>query len=193
MNGPRTRRDTGDAGVPPRILLIGLRGSGKSTVGPILAKRLGRRFIDLDEVTLARLGAPTVARAWAELGEGRFREAEAGTLGASLDGPPSVIAAGGGTPTAPGVDQMIRSRSARGEALVVYLRARPAELRARMQASPERENRPSLTGADSLDEVEAVFARRDPLYGDLAAVVVEGAASALAAAEEIIAALKNRS
>ncbi len=160
-------------------------------MGRALAQRLARPFIDLDDRTLALLAAPTVAEAWNRAGVAAFRAAESKALVAALAIDDQVIALGGGTPTAPGAAEAIRAAQSAGAAKVVYLRAQPATLRARLAASGAGPNRPSLTGGDPLAEIDAVFAQRDPLYRDLADVIVNEAASESAAADAVIAALKG--
>ena len=174
---------------PRNILLIGLRGSGKSTIGPEIAARLGRQFIDLDPVTLWRLGAASVAEAWREHGEAAFRAAEAAALRDALENPERVIAAGGGTPTAPGAAELIQERRDGGLTFVVYLREMPGILRERLAEAGGVADRPSLTGGDPLDEIEEVYTQRDALYRSLASQVVEGAASAEGAVDLIVAAV----
>jgi shikimate kinase len=112
-----------------------------------------------------------VAAAWERHGQSAFRKAELTALLDALAISGAVIAAGGGTPTAPGAaDLLIAERDAR-RALVVYLSAGAAELRRRMRGAGHE--RPSLTGADPLSEIDAVLTRRDPLYRDLAGDVLE--------------------
>jgi shikimate kinase len=161
---------------PPTLVLMGLRGSGKSTLGRLVAQRLGRSFIDLDDRTAARLGHPTVAAAWAAAGEPAFRAAETEALREVLKELGVVIALGGGTPMAPGAAEMLREVAARGEVTIVYLRCTPTELRERLLAAGGAgANRPSLTGRDPLVEIEEVFARRDGVYRGLANRVIESA------------------
>jgi len=157
------------------LLLIGLRGSGKSTVAPLLAQSLGAPCIDLDQQTLALLGCDTVTQAWREHGEPMFRQKEARALQTALNEPPSVIAAGGGTPITPAAQSLIRSHQQQGDLVVVYLRADPATLRARLETNAHSDDRPSLTGADPLTEIETVHAARHPLYSSLADFVLESA------------------
>lgn len=157
------------------IVLIGLRGSGKTTLGATLADAIGRPFIDLDQRTLTRLGASTVRDAWRAAGERAFRAAEASALDDCLREPADrriVLSLGGGTPTAPGADTRLRRAARDGEALIIYLRCSPAELRRRL-AGAIGPDRPSLTGADPLAEIDEVFRRRDALYKSLAHSVVE--------------------
>jgi shikimate kinase len=171
------------------VLLIGLRGSGKSTVGRLLARRLSVPFVDLDDATPRELGYATVADAWRAASQEAFRRAEVRALERLLREPGhGVIALGGGTPTAPGAARLIDRERAAGGLSVVYLRLQPDELRERMRAQPEREaDRPSLTGADPLDEVDRVFQERDALYCRLSDWVVTESSSAEEAAARIAA------
>jgi len=157
---------------PPRhLILMGLRGSGKTTLGRSLAARLQLPFIDLDARTRALLGVATVRQAFDTRGEPAFREAETQALRAALGEPPAVIALGGGTPTAPGAAELLREAIEDSRAHLVYLRAQPATLRARL--ARDDPDRPSLTGADALDEMDAVSAARDPGYRELATAILE--------------------
>lgn len=155
------------------LLLIGLRGSGKSTLGRALARRLGREFVDLDDLTPKLLNAPTLAEAWTTRGEAAFRRAEVGALTELLaHSTDRVIALGGGTPAAPGAPDLLHAQIIQGRILLVYLAAEPATLRARMEQS-DNTHRPSLTGADPLIEIDAVHAKRDPLYRRIADEVLD--------------------
>lgn len=172
---------------PPTIVLIGLRGSGKSTLGPRLAERLGVRFVDLDERTAALLGSATPGEALRAHSIDRFRSAESEALRATLDEGVGVLALGGGTPTAPGAADLLRDRARQGHVQMLYLHATPSLLAHRITASGAPE-RPSLTGADPAAEVGTLYAQRDPLYRELAQGVLhtdgvsEDAALAMAAA-----------
>ena len=159
----------------PSLVLMGLRGSGKSTLGRLVAQRTGLAFVDLDLVTTALLGEGTLAELWAQHGEAAFREAEARALrvlvlaGLSSRG---VGALGGGTPTAPGAAGVLEQAVEDGRIELVYLRGDPALLRERLAGADPAE-RPTLTGAGTLAEVEQVFAARDGLYARLASRVIE--------------------
>ncbi|USN99259.1 MAG: AAA family ATPase [Phycisphaeraceae bacterium] len=156
---------------PPFIMLMGLRGSGKSTVGRLLAARLGLGFADLDDLTAAGLEKPNAGAAIRAHGFEAFRKAEAAALGRVLSREGLVLALGGGTPTAPGAADLLRDR-VRSGAELVYLHASPDELRRRLE-STDTASRPSLTGAGTLDEIARVYLERDPAYRALCTRVVE--------------------
>lgn len=175
------------------LLLMGLRGSGKSTFGRKLAHRLQRPFIDLDDLTPSEMNEVSVADAFARQGEPAFRAAEVRALSRVL-GPPTqppldgagkqagdagtraagslIIALGGGTPTAPGFDELLAPHRASGAARLIYLRASAGALRAHLQHA-RNAHRPSLTGQSPLAEIGEVLLRRDPLYLRLADAVIE--------------------
>lgn len=160
--------------MPRFVILIGLRGSGKTTVGRVLASRTGRQAVDLDTLTPGILGAETVAEAWATHGEPAFRAAEVTSLRAALTtDSPAILSLGGGTPTAPGAVDLLNHARSTG-AHVIYLHASPTELSARLLAS-DNSHRPSLTGrpSTSIEEVTQIYEVRDELYRSLANLVVE--------------------
>jgi shikimate kinase len=148
------------------VLLIGLRASGKSTLGAALASRLGAHFVDLDDRTARMLGFAAAGDALRAAGEESFRTAEAEALRDACAEPPQVIALGGGTPTAPGAASFIDSLRQAELAVVVYLAPPIATLEARLRAGAG--NRPSLTGRGVVEEIEEIARRRQPLYAALA-------------------------
>ncbi|GAB4382628.1 MAG: shikimate kinase AroL [Phycisphaerales bacterium] len=156
----------------PNVLLIGLRGSGKSTLGRELAKRLHRPFIDLDDETKAQMHCKTVAEAWAKYGESGYRQAETRALRKVLTRPGQIIALGGGTPTAPGARDIIERAQLGRNAMVIYLRASASTLRERLSKA-DVSDRPALTGTDSIAEIDLVLARRDGLYRSIADEVID--------------------
>ncbi len=155
----------------PTIVLMGLRGSGKSTLGRLLAADLARPFVDLDDRTARLLGFDAAGPALRAVGEPAFRAAETRALAGVLEGSGLVVALGGGTPTAPGAADLLDARRADGRARTVYLRAEPRTLTGRLAS--DATDRPSLTGRAAVDEVAALFEARDPLYRRLADRVVE--------------------
>lgn len=142
---------------PPRqVVLTGLPGSGKSSVGRELARRLGWSFIDLDEAIVEREGR-AIARIFAESGEERFRQLEAAATAELRDRDRLVLAPGGGWITKPAAVALIRP-----PALMAYLRVTPAVAAERIQASSAL--RPLLAGVDRLGRMEALLAERERLY-----------------------------
>jgi shikimate kinase len=132
-------------------------GAGKTTVGRILASRLGVPFVDLDDAVTAAAGA-TVPEIFEREGEGGFREREVRALESLLGGDPAVIALGGGTLSRPDTREALR-----GRATLVYLRTGEDELRRRLAAT-DPATRPLLAGGfpeELLRRREAVYATCD--------------------------------
>jgi shikimate kinase len=144
------------------VVLVGLPGSGKSTVGRRLAKELARPFADVDEQVELREGL-TVPVLFAERGEPGFRQAETDVL-ADLVARDAllVVAAGGGAVTQPA------NRALLGRTCVVWLRASARFLAARTDPT----HRPLLAG-DTAAVLERLAAERAPLYEQVADVVVD--------------------
>lgn len=139
------------------IALVGLSGAGKSTVGPLLAARLGRAFVDTDREVERSAGLP-VHRLFAERGEAAFRALEAREVRRALEGPPAVIALGGGALLDPESRRLVR-----GSATTVWLRADPAALAVRL-AAVGHETRPLLAGAPPVERLRALLEARAGLY-----------------------------
>jgi len=146
------------------LFLVGMMGAGKTTVGRILARRLGLRFVDSDTEIEARCGV-RIPLIFEIEGEAGFRARERAVIAelTALDG--IVLATGGGAVIAA---ENRRALSARGT--VVYLRAQPADLHRRLRND---RNRPLLATADPLKRLEELYAQRDPLYREVADIVVE--------------------
>jgi len=170
------------------VLLVGMRGAGKTSVGRRAAELLGVRFVDLDEevLELARhAGRPAAASAGELLardGERAFRELEAAGLRRLLEPQLSlVLAAGGGA-----VEREDARSWMRRSATSVWLRATPAVLAQRLRKDPTF--RPALLGDDPVRELGELLERRAPLYASVAdheldtdTLDVEAAALALVA------------
>lgn len=147
------------------LVLIGLRGAGKSTAGRATADLLARPFIDLDDRAAAVCGTDA-ATCFATRGEQAWREAEAEALHAALAEPtPSIIALGGGTPTAPGVEETLAEARHRGSIRLGWLDATPEVLAGRIAGDASR---PPLTDLDPLAEMREIDARRRPIFERLA-------------------------
>jgi shikimate kinase len=147
------------------IALIGLPGTGKSTVGRQLARHLDRPFIDTDHLIEQRIGC-SISVYFEHQGEPAFRNIEAQVIEevtALNDG--AVIATGGGAVLRPDNREHLRQRCT-----VIYLRASAEELARRMRHDRRR---PLLQGADVLTRMRQLLADRDPLYRQTAHYVIE--------------------
>lgn len=163
------------------VCLVGLRGAGKSTVGAALARAMRRPFVDLDRAVEGRAGR-TVRELFALEGEAAFRALESEALAEALRLlPRAVLATGGGVVLDPENRRLLRER-----ATVVYLRAEPALLAARVSADPATaDGRPALVEGGPLAEAERLLLVRDPLYREVAHLVVDAARPI----EELVAAI----
>lgn len=143
------------------LSLIGFMGSGKSTVGKMLADRLGRPFVDTDAMVAEALGMP-IMEVFSQLGEPVFREAEQDALSEALRAQePIVLATGGGTPCAEGAMEWMRRQS-----LVVHLKPPFEELLASLESSThERPLIEGKTGAELRQFVERMMLTRAACYG----------------------------
>ncbi len=152
----------GDPG--SHVVLVGLMGVGKSTVGRRLAKELQRPFADVDEQVELRAGR-TIPGIFSDGGEPEFRAIEAEVLADLLARPaPLVLAAGGGVVTTPAN----RAALADAGAFVVWLRASTEFLAARTDPT----HRPLLAG-DAAGTLTRLLAERSPLYELVADAVVD--------------------
>jgi shikimate kinase len=142
-----------------RVVLIGYRASGKTSVGQVLAARLGWRFADTDAEVEGQAGR-SIAEIVAAEGWPGFRAREREAVGRLCAEKQLVIAAGGGAV----LDPANRDEFKRG-AVVVYVKSDAATLASRLAADPlTASQRPGLTGADALGEVEQVLGEREPIY-----------------------------
>jgi shikimate kinase len=150
---------------PTKVVLVGLMGTGKTTVGTLLAERLGYPFIDTDDVIWDRTGR-TVRQIFEEDGEPAFRRLETEVLVDSLaPGGPAVIAAAGGVVLNETNRQALRG----SDAHVVWLRAKPAVLVDRVAGQGHR----PLLDDDPAATLAAMHASRDALYAEVADSVID--------------------
>lgn len=145
------------------LVLVGLMGAGKSTVGRIVADRLERPFVDSDATIEAQTGR-TVRELWEEGGEAAYRALESGfVIDAVQNGGDVVVAAPGGAV----LDERVRTALAAVD--VVWLRADPATLAGRVEIGDHR----PLLGDDPEPVLRDMAERRDTLYRQVADVIVD--------------------
>jgi shikimate kinase len=144
--------------------LVGMPGSGKSTVGRQLGRRLGLPFFDSDHVIEQRIGC-TIREFFAREGEAAFRDVEEQVIADLASGPNAVVATGGGA-----VLREANRQHLRDGGRVIYLRSSPEELYRRLRHDTQR---PLLQVADPLARLRAMYAERDPLYREAAHFHIE--------------------
>jgi len=160
------------------IYLVGMMGAGKSTVGRWLARRLKLRFYDSD-VEIERRCGVKIPVVFEIEGEAGFRSREAQVIEALTALDAIVLATGGGAVLLPQNRSRLASRG-----FVAYLRARPEDLYERVRHD---RNRPLLATADPLGRLRELFAERDPLYREVADLVLEtGAQGVQVLARELL-------
>lgn len=143
---------------------MGLPGSGKSTVGRQLARRLALPFFDSDHVIEQRLGC-SIREFFEREGEERFRDIEASVLDELTQTPACVLSTGGGAVLRTENRACLHERGR-----VIYLRSSPEEVFRRLRHD---RNRPLLQVADPLQRLRDLYAARDPLYRETAHFVIE--------------------
>lgn len=169
------------ASVSPRVVLVGLMGAGKTTVGAALARKLKWSFIDTDHEIERRTGVDIPAIFEIE-GECGFRKRESHVLADLLGQSQSIVMATGG-----GIVLAAENRDLlRHEACVVYLDVPPDLLWERTRFS---RNRPLLKVPDPRARLRELYEQRDPLYRDVASVVIDGRATH---ARQVVQLLANR-
>lgn len=152
----------------PNLVLIGYRASGKSSVGAELARRLNRPLVDLDEILVAEAGC-SIADLVAQEGWAGFRRREKELARRFSQTGGQVLATGGGVVLDPENVEILRENG-----ILIWLKAEPAVIRERLGLDAATQAfRPSLTGADTLAEVEQVLAQREPLYQGAAHLVID--------------------
>ena len=146
------------------IALVGLPGAGKTTVGKHLARSSGMSFYDTDQLIEVRLGC-TVRKFFEEHGESAFRKIESATLAELGAKQNCIISTGGGIVLAEENRVCLKTRFR-----CVYLRATPQDLFRRLRNDKKR---PLLQVADPMQVIKELFAIRDPLYTEVADVIVD--------------------
>jgi shikimate kinase / 3-dehydroquinate synthase len=146
------------------IFLVGLMGAGKTTIGRLLARRLDLTFIDSDHEIEARTGA-TIPWIFEIEGEASFRRREADVIRELTSQNGIVLATGGGAVLNPASRALLAERGT-----VIYLRASVSSI---LQRTAHDKNRPLLQTADPRRKLEDLTAQREPLYREIADVVID--------------------
>ncbi|MCU1370174.1 MAG: aroK [Ilumatobacteraceae bacterium] len=149
---------------PTHVVLVGLMGSGKTTVGKKVAKLVGARFVDADVEIEARTGRSVAS--WFEDGEPAFRAAEAQLLADLLADPDLLVLGSGGGVV---VTEANRTRLQERDVTAVYLHGTPEFLASRVQAKAHR----PLLDDDPLAVMTQMYAQRDGWYREVADAVIE--------------------
>lgn len=164
------------------LVLVGLMGSGKSTVGRRLAVHLGMPFVDADTEIEAAAGM-TIAEIFDRYGEPTFRDGERRVIARLIEGPPKVIATGGGAFVDADTRALILDRC-----IAVWLTADVATLAARVA---RRDHRPLLRGKDPVAVLGELAARRDPFYAQAPIRIESRAAPHDSTVHDIVKALRT--
>jgi len=166
------------------VVLVGMMGSGKSSIGRRLAARLGVPFVDADAEIEARAGGMTIAEIFERHGEPYFRAGEARVIANLLEHGPQVLATGGGA---------FMNRDTRAaihlKGVSIWLKA---ELDVLMKRIKRRGDRPLLKTGDPAATLTALIAERYPVYAEADLTVLSRDVPHEAIVEEIIAALRDR-
>lgn len=147
---------------PRSVVLIGMMGAGKTSVGLRLARALDLPFKDADR-EIEKAAGTTISNIFAEIGEPAFRQRERLVIRRLLNGPPQVLALGGGAFMDPETRALIRER-----ALSIWLRANVDEL---VRRTSRRNDRPLLAGVDPRARLQALLAEREPVYAEADIVI----------------------
>jgi shikimate kinase len=157
--------------IPGSVFLVGMMGAGKTSVGKNLARRLGKQFYDSDHVIESRTGV-RVAVIFEIEGEAGFRARERAVIEEMTALQDIVLATGGGAVLDPENRNFLRTRGT-----VVYLRAAVKDL---LNRTRHDKNRPLLHTADPKSRLTELFELRDPIYRDVAHVVMDTGSQSLA-------------
>jgi shikimate kinase len=160
------------------IWLVGMMACGKSTVGPVLARRLGRPFVDSD-ARICEIAGRSIAEIFREQGEDAFRELETDVIEEASQGR-AVVALGGGAIAQSGAAVRLARTGT-----VVYLRASPAKLLERLEDASTRPLLAGLSGPARADRLAQLLAEREQAYQSASIVVDTDTAGADEVADEV--------
>jgi len=159
------------------VMLVGLPGVGKSTVGRLVSEGLPAPLIDIDLLLVRQVGRP-VDQIFGMMGEPVFRQLERDAVAAALDGDPAVIVPGGGWAVQPG-----QIETAMRLALIIYLKCTAGTAARR---SEQGEVRPVLAGPDAVQRMGALLQEREPFYRLAHHEVAAGTRDAPEVAREVV-------
>ena len=165
------------------IVLVGLMGAGKSTVGRRLAKRLGLPFVDSD-TEIEEASGTTTSDLFERFGENDFRDGERRLVARLIDGSVRVIATGGGAFVDPRTRQLLNER-----AITVWLDA-PVDVLA--ERTSRRDNRPLLRGGNRSETLARLADQRDPMYAEAHIHIRSGDGAHSNVVEAIVSAIGER-
>jgi len=145
------------------IILLGYRGSGKTSIGQKIADQTWKDFVDTDALVVARFKGASIKDIWQTHGEPAFREAEVAVTQEALAGSDQIIALGGGTLMQAAARQAVEEAP---DCKRIYLHCRAGELAKRIAGDEASAGaRPDLTGlGGGEEEIAAVLALREPVY-----------------------------
>ena len=169
-------------GVPGNVVLVGFMGAGKSVCGRLLARRLGRCFVETDDMIVARDGRP-IPEIFRQDGEETFRRLESEALEALRLKSDDVIATGGGLPCREG-----RMETLRALGTVIWLRGDLDELLARARRTGQR---PMLDNRSPAD-IETLYRAREPYYAQAQLTVDTAGLTVDQVVSRLVAALRER-
>jgi len=154
-----------------RIFLMGFMGSGKSTIGPILANTIGYDFLDIDRAIETRT-KKSVTEIFREDGEQYFRSVERDIISQIIAHPRLVVSLGGGTVTDPELFRVIASSG-----ILVYLKVTPEQLYRRLHRKTDRPLLADIEGnrlgePELRDRIQTLYTSREPIYSKADIVVM---------------------
>ena len=151
-----------------KVILIGFRGAGKTTVGKLLAERLKLPFLDLDDEVQRRVGL-SIKEMVERYGWSYFREMERAVLEDLIEKEGCLVAFGGGSVLHEDLMEKLRNR-----AFIIYLKISSASAVERItKDSKSEQTRPSLSNLSLVEEVERVLKERTPLYKKYADIIID--------------------
>jgi len=146
------------------LILVGMMGSGKTTIGRTLARHLGKTFVDSDEEIQQRTGV-AIAHIFDIEGEAGFRQREAAAIHDLVERDNMLLATGGGAVLAEQNRTMLKQNG-----IVIYLKASVHDL---WQRTRHDRNRPLLQTVDPRAKLTELYHQRDPLYQEVADIVIQ--------------------